>query len=119
MCGLEFSCWTDAIQIADPVLQENLPYWINCSNKIWNFFFNFTKMYKFTGPLWMWHKDRNSYVAFKHSEELLGQKIFLFDDFWFDDLAFLILFVIPSILCIVLLRLNYSLRGQWLPLQVD
>lgn len=113
MCGLEFESWTDAIQIADPVLQEHLPYWISCSNKIWNFFYTFCMNLKLDGPLWMWHKDRNVYVAFKHSEELLGQKIFLFDDFWFDDLAYLVLFFIPCILSISFLKLNYCIRGQW------
>lgn len=114
MCGLEFESWTDAIQIADPVLQEHLPYWISCSNKIWNFFYTFSMNLNLNGPLWMWHKDRNVYVAFKHSEELLGQKIFLFDDFWFDDLAYLILFFIPCILSISFLKLNYCIRGQWM-----
>lgn len=114
MRGLHTAEWIDACQIAEPMIQEQLPYYIICSNKIWNFFYIFSSTFNLnmTGSIWMWHKDRNVYVAFKHFQELLGQKIYIYDDFWFDDFTFLILFFIPIMLCIGLGKLNYSVRGQ-------
>jgi hypothetical protein len=98
----------------DPSWQELNIKAYRLSEKIWDFSYNLSKVFGISFPDWVWHKDHVTPTIFESNREMFGQTLFTpYEEEFIFDGSFVIVFWLPFLLVLQILRFNYSFRGWW------
>lgn len=84
------------------------------TEQIWDFSYNFSKVFGMPFPDWVWYKDHVTPTIFESNRQIFGQTLFTpeEEESLFDG-SFVIVLWFPVLLLLQMLRYNYSVRGWW------